>query len=182
MNRAFTLTETVITIAMTVVIMLAIANLYLNFNSLYLYQQTFVATTDAARSGIGAVREAVLPADRIVASHSFSGTTVTTSASALVVEIPSVNAAGDIVSGAYDYIGFYRTGTDLYQRTEANAASVRPAGIRKVAALVDTIVFSYDTADAAQAARVSADITTKLVTKNGPIETSLSGQSYLRNK
>lgn len=182
MNRAFTLTETVITIAMTAVIMIALANLYINFNSLYVHQQTFVATTNAARSGISALYAAVLPADQVIASHSFSGTTVTTGASALVLAVPSVNAAGDIISGAHDYIGFYRTGTDLYQNTEANASSARQTGIKKAAALVDSAVFSYDTVDATQASRVSLDITTRLVTKTGPVETSLVGQFYLRNK
>jgi len=181
-NRAFTLTETIITIAMTAVIMMALANLYINFNSLYVYQQTFVATTNAARNAISALYAAVLPADQVLASHSFAGTTVTTGASALVLEVPSVNAAGDIVSGAHDYIGFYRTGTDLYERTEANASSARQTGIKKVAALVDSITFSYNTADVTQASRVSLAVTTKLVTKKGPVQTSLSGQFYLRNK
>lgn len=182
MNRAFTLTETIITIAMTAVIMMALANLYINFNSLYVYQQTFVATTNAARNAISAVNAAVLPADQVVSSHSFSGTVLTTSASVLVLELPSVSAAGDIVSGAHDYIGFYRSGTDLYERTEANASSARVTGIKRTAALVDSIAFSYNTADVTQAGRVTLDITTKLITKKRPVQTSLVGQFYLRNK
>ena len=178
----FTLTETIITIAMTAVIMMALANLYLNFNSLYAYQQTFVATTNAARNGISALRSSVLPANQVLVSHSFSGTTVTSGANALVLTVPSVDAAGDIVSGAYDYIGFYLVGTELIENTEANAASTRRTGIRRAATLVASIVFTYDTANVTEASRVAADITTRLTTKNGPVETSLFGQFYLRNK
>lgn len=178
----FTLTETIITIAMTAVIMMALANLYLNFNSLYAYQQTFVATTNAARNGISALRSSVLPANQVLASRSFSGTTVTSGTNALVLTVPSVDAMGNIVSGAYDYIGFYLVGTDLIQNTEANAASVRSTGIRRAATLVASIVFTYDTVDVTEASRVAADITTRLTTKNGPVETSLFGQFYLRNK
>jgi hypothetical protein len=182
MTRAFTLMETVITIALSAVIMLAIANLYINFNSLYVYQQTFVATTNAASSAIQALNTAVLPADQVVASHSFGGTTITSSASTLVLEVPSISSTGDIIAGTHDYIAFYRTGTDLYQRTDAGAGSARSASTKRVAALVDATAFSYDTADITQATRVSADVTTRLNTKKGVVQTTLHGQFYLRNK
>lgn len=182
MNRAFTLIETIIIIAVTVVIMLALANLYINFNSLYVYQQTFVATTNAATGAMSALDAAVLPADQVLASHSFSGVAVSSGTNALVLELPSINASGDIVTNAHDYIGFYLTGTDLYRSIDANAASARTSSTKRVAALVDSITFSYDTADVTQAASVSATTTTKLITKKGPVQTTLHGQFYLRNK
>jgi hypothetical protein len=182
MNRAFTLTETVITIALSVVIMLALVNLYLNFNTLYLYQQTYVATTNAASNAMKALDGAVLPADQIVASHTFSGTTITTGVNAVVLELPSINASGDIITGAHDYIGFATTSTDLYERIDANAGSARTTSAKKVATLIDSLSFAYDTADATAASRISATTTTKLVTKNGTIQTSLHQLFYLRNK
>jgi hypothetical protein len=184
MNRAFTLTETFITIALSVVIMLALVNLYLNFNTLYLYQQTYVATTNAAGNALKALNAAVLPADLVIASHTFSGTTITTGTSTLVLELPSINASGDIIAGAHDYIGFATTSssTDLYQRTDANAASTRTSGVRRVATLVDSLFLGYDTSSATAATRISATTTTKLVTKNGTVQTTLHQLFYLRNR
>lgn len=180
--RAFTLVETVITVALTTIIMLALANLYINFNSLYVYQQTFVATANAASNALSAIDAAVLPSDSVVASHTFTGMTLSTATTTLVLEVPSFTSTGEIISGAHDYIGFYLTGTDLYRQVAPDTGSARPAGTKRVAALVDSLEFSYDTADVTQADRISIRITTKLNTKNGPVQTSLERQVYLRNK
>lgn len=180
--RGFTLIETILTIAMTVLIMLSITNLYLNFTKLYAYQQTQVATGSAASSAVQAIHAAVLPANQVVTSHSFSGTVQTTGSSALVLEVPSMNASGDIVLNTHDYIAFYLIGTDLYRRVDAGAGSVRISGTKKVAARVTSIGFTYDHADVTQATRVSVTVTVSENTKSGMVQTSLEGTSYLRNK
>jgi prepilin-type N-terminal cleavage/methylation domain-containing protein len=182
MKRAFTLTETIVTVALTSIVMGALAQLYINFNALYVYQQTFVATTNAATSAMSALNASVLQADQVVASHVFSGTTITSGAGALVLELPSMNSSGNVITGVYDYIGFSTTTTTLYQRTDAGAGSARISGSKIVATRVDSITFAYDTADLTQATRVSATTTTKFVSKKGPVTTTLSGQFYLRNK
>lgn len=181
-DKGFTLVEAIITVALTAVLMLALANLFINFSSLYVHQQTFVATANAASGGIAALNAAILPASRVLGTHVFSDLTLTTGSDALILELPSVDGSGDTIPGAYDYIGFYLSGTDLYRRIDAHAASVRQSSTKRVAALVDSVAFSYDTADATQATRVSVDISTRLATKSGIVETSLHRQFFLRNK
>lgn len=181
-GAGFTLVETIITVSMTAVIMLALANLYINFNSLYSYQQTFVATANAASSAVGAFNAAVLPANRVLASYDFSGTTLSTATTTLVLELPSMDASGNIIAGAYDYIGFYLNDTDLYERTLANASSARTTGIKRIAPLVDSLSFEFGVTDVTQAISVSAAITTSLTRREGVVQTSLQRQFYLRNK
>jgi Tfp pilus assembly protein PilW len=182
MMRGFTLMETVITIAFSVIIMLAIATLYLNFNKLYLYQQTYVATAVSARDVINAIDAAVLPADAVVSSHTFSGVAITTATSSLVLELPSINSSGDIIAGVHDYIGFATTSTDLFERVDPGTGSVRVTSSKRVGALVDSLFFGYGSGSATQASVISATTTTKLVTKDGTVQTTLHGQFYLRNK
>lgn len=179
--RGFTLIETVIVIAITTMMMLAIVALYINFNSLYAYQQTFITTIKSAGGAINAIGDASLPADQVLASHVFSNGTISSGTTALALELPTIDTSGNIVAGKHDYIGFYLTGSDLYQRIEADATSVRTSSTKRVATLVNELSFTYDNVDFTKVTSVAVDITTQLNTKNGPVQTHLHERFYLRN-
>jgi hypothetical protein len=179
--RGFTLVETVIIIALTAMMMLALATLYINFNSLYAYQQTFITTVKSAGGAINAIGDASLPANQVLASHVFSSGTISSGATALALELPTIDTSGNIVAGKHDYIAFYLTGTDLYRRTEADASSIRTSGTKKVATLVSSLSFTYDNIDFTKVTNVTADIITQLNTKKGLVQTHLNEQFYLRN-
>jgi hypothetical protein len=181
MTKAFTLIETVIIIAITTMMMLAIVTLYINFNSLYTYQQTFVATTRAAGGAVNAIGAVTLPADQVLVSHAFYSGTISSGMTALALELPSIDSSGNILVGKHDYIGFYLTGTDLYQRIEADTTSARTSSTKRVAALVNALSFTYDNVDFTKVTNVAVDIVTQLNTKNGPVQTHLHEQFYLRN-
>lgn len=181
MMRAFTLIETVIIIAITAMMMLALAALFINFNSFYVYQQTFTATVKSAGGAINAISDASLPADQVLASHVFSIGTISSGATSFALELPSIDSSGNILAGKHDYIGFYLTGTDLYRRTEADASSVRTSGTKKVATLVSSLSFTYDNTDFTKVTSVTTDIIAQLNTKKGLVQTHLNEQFYLRN-
>jgi len=179
--RGFTLIETVIIIAITAMMMISLATLFVNFNSLYVYQQTFTATVKSAGGAINAIGDASLPANQVLASHIFSSGTISSGATSFALELPSVDSSGNILAGKHDYIGFYLTGTDLYRRTEADASSVRASGTKKVATLVSSLSFTYDNTDFTKVTNVTANIVTQLNTKKGLVQTHLNEQFYLRN-
>ena len=181
MKRAFTLVETVIIIAIAAMMMLALAVLFVNFNSLYVYQQTFTTTVKSAGGAINAISDASLPADQVLALHVFSSGTISSGTTSFVLELPSMDSSGDILTGKHDYIGFYLTGTDLYRRIEADASSVRTSGTKKVATLVSSLSFTYDNTDFTKVTNVTADIITQLNTRKGLVQTHLNEQFYLRN-
>jgi hypothetical protein len=180
-KQAFTLIETVIVIAITTMMMLAIAVLYINFNLLYTYQQTFVATTRAAGSAVNAIGAVTLPADQVLASHAFASGTISSGATALVLELPTIDSSGNTVVGKYDYIALYLTGTDLYRKIEADATSSRTSSTKRVATLVNSLTFTYDNADFTKVTKVDTDVITQLNARQGPIQTHLHQQFYLRN-
>ena len=92
-----------------------------------------------------------------------------------------MNASGDIIANTYDYIGFYLSGTDLYRAIDANVASARVSGTKKVALLVNSLAFTYDNADLTKTTSVSVDLVTQITAKQGTITTHLHEKFYLRN-
>lgn len=182
MTRAFTLVETVITIAISVMGLVALTNLFLLFNSLYSYQQAFIATAGSTSASFEAIEAAVLPASKVLASRSFSGTTYASSATALVLELPAVDSAGAPIESAKDYVAFYADGATLYRLVEAAAGSARHSGRTILSSTLAALSFTYNDADATKATRIAADIQTEATLKGETVASRLAGQWYLRNR
>lgn len=179
--RGTTLIETVVLVGITTAALLALVNLFVIFNNIYGYQQTFMATAGSSGRALDALGAAILPANAVRASHVFSGTTYSSASTTIVLELPSVDSTGDIVSGAKDYIVFYASSTELYRRVEAHAASVRTSGLTKLSSTLSSLSFTYDHIDFAQVAKVAATIQTAKLFKQQSVQSTLSEEWYLRN-
>lgn len=181
MKRGFTLIETIITIGISVLALIALASLVLTFNSMYGYQQAFMTAAGSAGSAMNALEAAVLPSNQVLASHSFSGTTYSSSATVLVLELPAMNGSGNIVAGVKDYIAFYATGAALYRRTLAGAGSVRVSGTKQLSTTLNSISFTYNDPDFTKVTSVTADVQTQAQYKQQTVQGHLNEQLYLRN-
>lgn len=96
-------------------------------------------------------------ASAVEASATVDGTAYVTSSSILVLKMPTVDASNDIVSGSYDYIAFYRDGSDatkIYSDTEAATGSKRLTGKKLVTANNLILTFRYNDPDVSKASRV----------------------------
>lgn len=176
-----TLVETIITIAIAAAMLAALANLFGAFSSLYDYQQAAKGAGDAAGSVIHAVEDLVLPADRILATHTFSEGTYGSSAGALVLELPSIDASGVLISGHDDYAAFYASGTAAYRLIDADAASARHSGTTKLGENVRSLVFTYNNADVSQADQVTVDVVASSTSRGQPTASRLTETLRLRN-
>jgi len=181
MTRGFSLIETFIVIAISVVAFIALANLFLMFNSLYGYQQAFMAGAGSASNAMNAFEAAVFPADHVLASHSFNGTTYSSATTTLVLELPAVDGSGNIIAGTNDYIVFYPSSTTLYRLTAAGAGSTRVSGLKQLSTTLNTISFTYDNTDFTKVSNVTADIVTQAQFKQQTVQSHLNEQIYLRN-
>lgn len=182
MTRAFTLIETVVVVAISAAALIALANLFFIFNSMYGYQQAFMAAAGSSGASLNAFGESVLPASQVLASHNFGGTTYTSSADTLVLELPSVDGSGNIISGTKDYVAFYASSTKLYRLTLAAASSVRVSELKQLSGTLLSLQLTYDNADLAQATNVIVDIETQAQFKQQTVQSHLREQFYLRNK
>ena len=162
--KGFTLVETVIVVGLTALILTAIANLF------YIYYQvngTDLAYRSAGSAGsaMAAISAAVVPADGVLTSHAFSGTTYTTGSTTLVLELPAIDSSGVIIASTYDYIAFYTSGTTLYRIIATGAGSSRTAGTKTLTTALANLTFSYNNADPSQATTVTADLRTSATYK-----------------
>lgn len=180
-GAGFTLVETVVIIALTLIALAALVNLFVIFSSLNGYQQAVIATDGSASISMNAFEAAILPASNVLVSHNFSGTTYTTSADTLVLQLPAVNSSGTIIAGVSDYIVFYRSSNTLYQLTEIGGESVRRPGRVSLSTTLSTLSFTYNNADVTQATAVTVDIQTLEQYQTQTAQSRLREQLYLRN-
>lgn len=181
MKRGFSLIETIITIGISVIALLALVNIFLTFNTIYGYQQISLATSGSAGAAMNALEVAVLPAEQVLSSHSFSGTMYTSGPATLVLQLPSVDSSGNIIAGAKDYVVFYSSSAMLYRLTEAASNSTRVPGLQTLSTTLDSISFTYNDGDFTKVTNVIADVQTQAQYKQEIVQGRLTEQLFLRN-
>lgn len=179
--RAFTLVETFIVTGLSVIAMIALANLFFIFNSVYGDQQAFMAAAGSASNAMNALEASVLPSDQVLASHIFSGTAYSSGATTLVLSLPSVDSSGNIIGGTKDYVVFYSSGTNFYRLTAAGAGSTRVSELKQLSTTLNTLSFTYDNVDFTKVTNITADIMTQAQYKQQTVQGHLREQLYLRN-
>jgi hypothetical protein len=159
MTRGFTLVETVIVLGITGFLVVALATTFGVFDRLFGYEDAYRGITYDASAIMRAAEDAIAPAARVVGSRAFASGTYSSGESALVVEMPAVDADGVAIADAYDYAAFYAADGTVYGTVETAAASARRAGTRTLGSAVSSLSFAYDTVDPADATSVTVRIT-----------------------
>lgn len=180
-SRAFTLIETIYIVAISVVVFIALGTLIYNFNKTSEYQRTVLESSGSASALIKEIEELVFPTDAVLQTHIFPDATRSSTSTVLVLEIPSVDSAGNIVPSAHDYAAFYTIGTNAYRTLEANAASRRVSGTKKLSSTVGSLSFSYNAADFTQVTIVTVDVQTQAQVRGDTITDHRQQQIRLRN-
>jgi hypothetical protein len=180
-NRGLTLVETLMVIALFTAGMAVLASMYYDFNTLYGVQQTITDTALSTGQIVNEVENLTVPADSVISSHTFSAGSYASSASTLVLEIPSVDSSGVVISGKYDYAVMYRSGTNVYRLLETDASSARGAGTKLLGSSITALSFTYDNADVTLAKTVTVSVTAQTYVKNAPVSNTLRSSFRLRN-
>jgi len=181
-QQGFTIVETVITISIFMVILLAFFNLYSHYNNVFNSQQAISKVAGSATLAMSDMQNYILQADQVASSHTFSSTVYTSGANTLVLELPAINSSGDIVTEKFDYVAFYTSGAKLYRLLSTDAASNRSPGLKQLSDSLSSLVFTYDNATINQSDKVDIDIQTQAQLKPQPMQYRLKQQIYLRNK
>jgi len=179
--KGFTLIETIIVIGLTVFIMVALGNFYVNFNTVLGSNGGRMSVASGAGKIINEAEAMILPASHVLSSHEFSGTTYETNGNTVVLELPSINNSGTSIEGKYDYAVFFVNDTTAYRLLQTDPESSRISGTKQLSTEVYALSFSYDNADVTQARKVAVDVQTRLVIKGEIITNQLHEQIYLRN-
>ncbi len=156
--RGVTLVETLVVLALFVLISGFLVSLTIQYNSLYNLGEAQFVTVDDTRTVLNSISVYTVQAYRVAGSHTISGTLYTSGTSTLVVQIPAVSANGDIVASTWDYVAFYKTGNNVYRRVDANANSSRASGLRQLGSAITSLTFTYNNASTTLATQVSVDV------------------------
>jgi type II secretory pathway pseudopilin PulG len=180
-KKGFSLVEAIFAAAILIFVLGVFAAIYMNFTKFYGRQQAQINMGNSAREAAKELQSAALQADQIAVSHNFSGTTYVTDQDTLVLEIPSIDGSGNVVSGEHDYIVFYTNGNGLYRLVEAGAASSRSSGLNEISDLVSAIMFTYNNANLSLANKIDVDIQMQIISRGQTAYYNLHQAIYLRN-
>jgi len=180
--RGFSLMEVVIVIAISVILILAVTEIYVTYSNSYLDQNAAINTSSSAAAFLNEFNNIGLQADAIVSSRTVSGTAYTTGSSTVIFELPAINSSGDVLSNTYDYAIFYSSSTGAYRLLDTNGSSARSSGTKLFSSFLSNLTFTYDNASPTSASGVTADITTQSTVKQTTYNSHLKQQVYLRNK
>ena len=153
-NRGITLIETMIGLAISALLVVILSYCLIIVLRLNEAQKTVSALTSSTDRGIYRISSSIQQSSQILSSAVISGTTYTTSSSALALTIPTVNSSGQIISGSYDTVVYRRNPSDLSELqeiTDAEAGSARFDGTHLIARFVTNLLFRYNNSNYALA-------------------------------
>lgn len=140
-NKGFTLIEIMIVMVLGMFLLGAVVYTAFTINRNMVLAQRRVEVQEAARTMIGRIVKDYRGGEVLLASATVNSVSYTTSNNTAVLQLPSVAANGDILTGT-DFIVFTIVGDELRKITQADAASIRTTGDVRVGRGVTAINFS----------------------------------------
>lgn len=181
MSRAFTLIEIVITIALFIIVILGMSELYIVYGRVITAQQSVIKTALDGSTIMSTTQLAAQQAEGVIASHLFSGIQYDSGTTTAIFELPSYDSSGTILAGVYDYIGISSSGSNVYRITDAAPGSARESGTKLLTNALGEIRFTYDAPTFSSVTSVIVDATTTDVVRGQVVQTHRQGHFYLRN-
>lgn len=182
LERGVTLIELLIGLAVFAVLILFLSHFFVSYYDAFNELQSSNEVAKSTGLFINAVSNAVRQADTIVSSKVVSGTTYTSDATTMVLELPSIDASSHVISGTYDYMVFYLNGSTIHWLIDANVSSSRKSGSQMIGSNISSLVFTYNDPSVTSATKVDVAVTAQKEVKGRVFQNSLNQQVYLRNK
>ncbi len=180
-QNGFTLTEVIIVVAISSIIILVLLGLFDRHDDLYQYEQAQLRTTQGSRLAMTEINTFVSQGYRFVSSRTINGNTYTTGTTALVVQIPAISSSGTVLANTWDYAIFTLSNQKMTEIIDADALSYRTDITRQVADTVSNLTFTYDNNDLNLARKVNIDMTTSEQAGQQTVSNSVDQDIYLLN-
>ncbi|MFH2062660.1 MAG: hypothetical protein ABIJ46_00700 [bacterium] len=184
-ERGFTLMESVAVLGVVTLLLTLVIQVFMVSYSAYRKQSTRAENDAQAIMATRLISEAARGADEVLATATVNGTEYSSSASELVLKLPSVNTDGNVIEGEYDYLAVYRDDGDdsrIYVDTEPNAGSYRPSGQKLLTSDNDWLIFRYDSPNVAEASRVSVFLRNAKTARDTTVISESWTSIFIRNR
>ena len=141
----FTIIEVLVSLSIFIVITFFVAYLFKYNFWIYNSQTLDLNVANSARVAIDDINNYVRQANRVISTYSI----YSTDSNQLVLQLVTIDNQSQPISGTYDIVVFYLTGTDLMRSVFSAQDSFRPAETKKIASNIDinNFSFTYDNAD-----------------------------------
>ena len=180
-KKAFTLLELLISIAILSIISVIIATIVIR-SGFFFEKQTGLAEVGLSnRFVLDEIATQVRAARQVEENFTGNGQNFTTGLSTLILKLPSIDASGSTISGAFDRAVFYLDGAKIFKKVYPDAASTRPKTSQILTAATKTVSFSYNNASLASASAVTVSLTTEKKSATGTQENTDKIEAVLRN-
>ncbi len=186
----FSLIESITVIGIMTIILVMINQI---FTVDYDYTIKALARIDNDNGAILAMRrigELTRGATAVLSSKTINGTLYTTSPTTLVLQMPSLDSSGNVISGCSDYLAIYRdvtvttqiwTDIDINSVTCAGGTSVRVDGKKLLTGNNAALTFSYNNWQPYNATRISVFLVNQKTVRTTTLTTKTWTSIFLRN-
>jgi len=181
-QKGFTLIE--ILISLSIIIALTFFLAYLVFYQYWLYntQNAEIDIINNARLALNTIDDYVRQSNEVLSSYS----TYQTNSQTVILQLNSIDASSQIISGSYDTVVCYLSGTDLLIQLFPDQNSSRVAFTKKLATNIDVnnFSFAYDDPNYSSAEQVTTNLAISVFVPSFEQQNksiSLSSKSKLRN-
>ncbi len=182
-EKGFTLIEVVIVTSIFTVLALALLNVFDWHNKLFNLERADTEAVGSARITMNNMATYIAQASNIEANRTIGGTTYTTDADTVVLQLPAFDSSGNLLASIYDYVVYNKSGTTLSQITEIGSGSSRNAGTKVMTAYAQSLSFTYDSVDLTQVTQVIVDLQTQATVRGCSVTTAhVANTIFLRNK
>lgn len=174
--------ELAVSIAVGAIIFLILGGIFLAQGRFFAIQDALSETQYNAFLVADTVGLYASSAQEVVSGRTINGTAYTTGTNTVIFRLPSVDADGDVIGGAYDYVALGLAPADSSRfmfDIDAATGSDRLDGQYVRASLVKAVIFRYNAVDPADATNVELYVLTETDARGQTVSTPLGKIYYL---
>lgn len=186
MKRGLTLVEVLIAMGIATIVGGLLLVIMVNSAGLFYKQSSKVEQGLGINDALGKIRESVKQASSVASSYTSGSTTYTSGASQLVLKVPAIDSAGNIISDTFDHYVFYKDEAKLRFKIFPDLTSIRKSADQIFSTNADSLLFQYYdslSSEVTPSSAVKVKITLSLRQKAGAdYETNIAtSEANLRN-
>jgi len=178
LSGGFTIMEVIIAASIGIVVMSSVLFLFIRGNQMFVFDSRYLDTQKNVRLALDNISQDTRRAGDVVSTA--IGSVPASTLQQLVLEISSIDASGNPITGSNDYFRYTLNSTTLEKTTWAFGGT-RTSGTKNISSNISNLAFGY-LPTLAGATRITISITSTATVMNKTHTKTLNTSVKLRNK